>query len=145
MMHNQYDILFLMERARRHGYELVLNEVSKTNPERSLYFGPSKTKREGPNYKLVWGKTLSSFKPKLSTASRSETSRSGMGPAQQSRPLKRPQLEGLVTPARNNRLSLISHAFDRPHRRHHESTGAHQGGGKAESDSTFSAASSREE
>jgi phage protein D len=68
MMYHQYDILFLMERARRHGYDLVLNEKSPTNPERSLYFGPSKTKRETPNYKLVWGKTLCSFKPKLSTA-----------------------------------------------------------------------------
>lgn len=68
MMHNQYDILFLMERARRHGYDLLLNEVSTTNPVRSLYFGPSKTKRETPTYKLVWGKTLCSFKPKLSTA-----------------------------------------------------------------------------
>jgi phage protein D len=68
MMHNQYDIVFLMERARRYGYELVLNEKSATNPARSLYFGPSTTKRETPNYKLEWGKTLSSFKPKLSTA-----------------------------------------------------------------------------
>jgi phage protein D len=67
-MHNQYDIVFLMERARHHGYELVLNEKSTTNPQRSLYFGPSTTKREAPNYKLQWGRTLSSFKPKLSTA-----------------------------------------------------------------------------
>jgi phage protein D len=68
MMHNQYDIVFLMERAHRHGYELVLNEKSATNPVRSLYFGPSKTKLQAPTFKLVWGKSLSSFKPKLSTA-----------------------------------------------------------------------------
>ena len=67
MMDNQYDIVFLLQRARRHGYEVVLNEVSPTNPERSIYFGPPSTKRETPVCRLVWGKTLTSFKPKLDT------------------------------------------------------------------------------
>ena len=67
MLDNQYDIVFLLRRARRHGYEVVLNEVSDTNPERSIYFGPPSTKREVPVCRLVWGKTLTSFKPKLDT------------------------------------------------------------------------------
>jgi phage protein D len=67
MMNNQYDIAFLLERARRHGYQVVLNEQSKSNPERYLFFGPGESKRVAPTYKLVWGKTLTSFKPKLDT------------------------------------------------------------------------------
>lgn len=67
MMDNQYDIIFLLQRARRHGYEVILNEVSPTNSERSIYFGPPSTKRETPICRLVWGKTLTSFKPKLDT------------------------------------------------------------------------------
>jgi phage protein D len=67
MMNNQFDIVFLMERARRHGYEVVLNEKDATQ-DRHLYFGPSKSRLEAPIYKLEWGKSLSSFKPKLSTA-----------------------------------------------------------------------------
>jgi phage protein D len=65
MMNNQYDIVFLLERARRHGYEVVLNEQSDTNPERSIYFGPPQSRREVPSYKLIWGKTLTSFKATL--------------------------------------------------------------------------------
>lgn len=67
MMNNQYDIVFLLERARRHGYQVVLYEKSDTNPERYLFFGPGESKRVPPTYRLVWGKTLTSFKPKLDT------------------------------------------------------------------------------
>ena len=67
MMNNQYDIVFLLARARRHGYQVILNEVSRTNLQRNLYFGPPETKRVTPDYRLVWGKTLTSFKPKLDT------------------------------------------------------------------------------
>jgi phage protein D len=67
MMNNQYDIAFLLERARRHGYQVVLNEQSDTNPERYLFFGPGESKRAAPAYRLVRGKTLTSFKPKLDT------------------------------------------------------------------------------
>jgi phage protein D len=68
MMNNQYDIVFLLERARRHGYQLVLNDPDDSNPDPWLYFGPSKSKLEASFYKLDWGKSLSSFKPKLSSA-----------------------------------------------------------------------------
>jgi len=68
MMNNQYDIVFLLERARRHGYQLVLNDPDTSHSNPWLYFGPSKTKLEASFYKLEWGKSLSSFKPKLSSA-----------------------------------------------------------------------------
>jgi phage protein D len=68
MMNNQYDIVFLLERARRHGYQLVLNPPDDSNPRPWLYFGPSRTKLEASFYRLEWGKSLNSFKPKLSSA-----------------------------------------------------------------------------
>lgn len=114
MMHNQYDIVFLLERARRHGYELVLNEVSETNPERSLYFGPSKTKRAAPTYRLIWGKTLSSFKPKLSTARQvSEVTVRGWD-RQNNKVIEETASWKDLVPAgpEQQRLQLISQAFD---------------------------------
>jgi phage protein D len=67
-MKNQYDIVFLMERARRHGYSVYLHE-EKTNgkAERYLFFGPSDDIRK-VTYKLVWGQSLIQFKPTLTTA-----------------------------------------------------------------------------
>jgi uncharacterized protein len=67
MMNNQYDVVFLLERARRHGYEVILYEKSDINPERMLSFAPPESKRVPANYRLEWGKTLTSFKPKLDT------------------------------------------------------------------------------
>jgi len=68
-MNNQYDIVFLMERARRRNYELVLVEGvdDQGNPDPHLYFGPS-TRPEPPAYLLEWGRSLISFRPTLSTA-----------------------------------------------------------------------------
>ena len=69
LMHNQYDIVFLMERARRRGYELVLREAdADTHQERHLYFGPSQETANAPTYLLEWGKSLLSFRPTLTTA-----------------------------------------------------------------------------
>jgi uncharacterized protein len=73
---NQYDIDFLLERARARGYVVfVREEKAKTpgaKPERKLYFGPS---HEGQSaalrpvtYHLEWGKSLADFKPTLTTA-----------------------------------------------------------------------------
>ena len=67
MMNNQYDIVFLLERARRHGYQVIYYEKSDSNPQPSIFFGPPESKRVVPNYRLVWGKTLTSFKPKFDT------------------------------------------------------------------------------
>ena len=64
-MNNQYDIVFLLERARRHGYEVYLKN---TDGKQTLYFGLSKSKAVAPVYQLEWGKSLLNFKPTLSTA-----------------------------------------------------------------------------
>lgn len=68
-MDNQYDIVFLLQRARRHGYEVVLQEPDDEHDEPYLYFGPSRSQGQRPApYLLEWGRTLSSFTPTLSTA-----------------------------------------------------------------------------
>jgi phage protein D len=62
---NQYDILFLLGRARRIGYDLFVEEGEGGAPR--LYFGPS-TRMERPNYELDYGRSLIQFQPNLSTA-----------------------------------------------------------------------------
>jgi phage protein D len=64
-MKNQYDIVFLLERARRRGYELYIED--ETKPPR-LYWGLSANPGNVPVYQLEWGKSLISFRPTLSTA-----------------------------------------------------------------------------
>jgi phage protein D len=73
---NQYDIDFLLTRARRRGYVVYLREgdpQAKIPAERSrhLYFGPSDDKSpelRDVTFKLTWGATLIDFKPTLTTA-----------------------------------------------------------------------------
>jgi phage protein D len=66
-MNSQYDIVFLLERARRNGYEVYLDEDEKTG-KKTLYFGLSQSKGNAPVYRLEWGRSLINFKPTLSTA-----------------------------------------------------------------------------
>ncbi len=66
-MDNRYDIVFLLNRARRHGYEVVLREDEEG--DEYLFFGPSESRGEPPApYLLEWGKSLISFRPTLTTA-----------------------------------------------------------------------------
>lgn len=65
LQHSEYDIIFLLKRARRIGYELVVREGPGGNP--SLYFGPARGGKVVP-FKLFWGGSLLSFSPKLTTA-----------------------------------------------------------------------------
>ena len=65
LMHNQYPIVFLAERARRNGYSLFL-AWDQQKKEEYLYFGPSENLRD-KTYKLEWGRSLVAFKPTLST------------------------------------------------------------------------------
>lgn len=65
VMDNQYDIVFLIERAQRRGYEIYLEDEAKTP---TLFFGLATDPGEAPTYRLEWGKSLISFKPTLSTA-----------------------------------------------------------------------------
>lgn len=72
---NQYDIDFLLIRARRLGYVVAIREAdaSSRNPderETHLYFGPSDGRTpnsQDPVYRLKWGASLESFKPTLTT------------------------------------------------------------------------------
>jgi phage protein D len=61
---NQYDIVFLMQRARRVGYDLFVQEEASGS---SIYFGPSQNVSKVA-YKLKYGASLIEFKPTLSTA-----------------------------------------------------------------------------
>lgn len=64
-MKNQYDIMFLLERAKRRGYEVYIEDESGTP---TLYFGLSGNASNVPVYRLEWGKSIVSFTPTLSTA-----------------------------------------------------------------------------
>lgn len=65
---NQYPIIFLMERARRIGYELSTQEIaSKTERKVIFNFRPSSEVNRN-TYILEWGVSLISFQPTLRTA-----------------------------------------------------------------------------
>jgi phage protein D len=65
LVNNQYPILFLMERARRIGYELTLEDISSGVV--TFGFGPTSAVTD-PTYVLEWGKTLISLQPNLHMA-----------------------------------------------------------------------------
>lgn len=71
---NQYDIDFLMTRARERGYVIFVQEADPQVPGsvRRLYFGPSQGGKipglRDDTFELEWGKTLIDFKPTLTTA-----------------------------------------------------------------------------
>jgi phage protein D len=62
---NKYDILFLMERARRIGYDLFVEEQEGGGSR--LYFGPSVNVQQ-VTYELNYGTSLIEFQPELTTA-----------------------------------------------------------------------------
>jgi phage protein D len=64
---NQYDIDFLLNLARRQGYDLLVVPKTKARPEH-LLFAPSRTQIKPADYRLVWGETLVDFKPRLTIA-----------------------------------------------------------------------------
>ncbi|TIX49632.1 phage late control D family protein [Alteraurantiacibacter aquimixticola] len=70
-MNNQYPIVFLMQRARARGYQVVLRDSEDYddagNPFPELYFGPTDLERE-ITYVLEWGKSLVSFHPTYSNS-----------------------------------------------------------------------------
>lgn len=73
---NQYDIDFLLTRARRRGYVVYLREADPAattaeGRQRHLYFGPSDGRVPGfrdVTFQLNWGATLIDFRPTLTTA-----------------------------------------------------------------------------
>jgi uncharacterized protein len=69
LQQNQYDIIFLMERARRVGYDLFVIELggSGSSQPGALYFGPSVNIKR-TTYELKYGLSLMDFSPTLTTA-----------------------------------------------------------------------------
>jgi phage protein D len=61
---NQFDIIFLMERARRIGYDIFVKERDNQKP--LLTFKKS-TKERRTAYSLTFGKSLIEFQPELTT------------------------------------------------------------------------------
>ncbi len=61
IQHNQYDIIFLMERARRVGYDIMVEERTSGT---TLVYRPS-TSIHHPAYRLTYGKSLIEFQPEL--------------------------------------------------------------------------------
>lgn len=66
MMNNDYPIVFLMQLARRRGYDLFLTRDASSGTD-YLYFGPSRFVSD-TTYELERGKSLVSFKPTLSVS-----------------------------------------------------------------------------
>jgi phage protein D len=67
-MHNQYPIVFLMQRARDIGYELFVEEQgTNTNRTVIIHFRETSGVRR-QTYAIEWGKSLISFQPTLQTA-----------------------------------------------------------------------------
>lgn len=62
---NQYDIVFLLQRAHRNGYNLLLKKEERAGQvEQYLFFGPALNASK-TSYLLEWGKSLIQFQPKL--------------------------------------------------------------------------------
>jgi len=65
---NQYDVIFLMERARRAGFDLVVEERRQgSSSETVIVYKPS-TAVHHPTYRLTYGRSLVEFQPELTTA-----------------------------------------------------------------------------
>jgi uncharacterized protein len=69
-MHNQYPIVFLMQRSRDNGYDITtIDETNaKTNQRVITFHYQSSAAVLRPTYVLEWGKSLISFQPTLQTA-----------------------------------------------------------------------------
>ncbi|MFC4260981.1 phage late control D family protein [Marinobacter lacisalsi] len=61
LVNNEYPILFLLQRARRQGYDLYVETGDDDEPR--LFFGRRPT--SGKVYELTWGKTLLKFTPTI--------------------------------------------------------------------------------
>jgi phage protein D len=66
---NQYDIIFLMERARRVGYDIYVEEQGQNGQSQKpvLVFGRSLDVRR-TTYQLTYGRSMIDFKPDLTTS-----------------------------------------------------------------------------
>jgi phage protein D len=69
---NQYDIDFILSRARERGYVVFIEEDPENPDARQLYFGPSEEHMppglRDVTFVLEWGTSLIDFRPTLTTA-----------------------------------------------------------------------------
>jgi uncharacterized protein len=65
---NQYDIIFLMERARRIGYDIFVKEPAPGESGDTVLEYVRSTNIHHPTYRLTYGKSLVEFSPELTTA-----------------------------------------------------------------------------
>jgi Bacteriophage probable baseplate hub protein len=102
VMHNQFPIVFLTERARDLGYELIMEEASGGSDRTVTFrFAPTHAVKR-KTYVLQWGTTVISFQPTLQTANQvAELTVRGWNP-QTKREIKyvakREQIKGVVSP-----------------------------------------------
>lgn len=101
-MHNQFPIVFLRERARALGYEMIMEETSSQKDRTvTLRFAPTHTVKR-KTYVLEWGKTLLSFQPTLQTANQvAELTVRGWNPQTKEQikyVAKRQDLPGIIIP-----------------------------------------------
>lgn len=68
VMDNQYPIFYLMQRARRIGYELTMEEIPQEEKRQVIFHFRSTSQVVKPTYELRWGQNLISFQPTLQTA-----------------------------------------------------------------------------
>jgi uncharacterized protein len=64
---NQYDIIFLMERARQAGYDIFVQERIEGGVTRTVLAYRASTSVHQPTYRLTYGKSLIEFNPELTT------------------------------------------------------------------------------
>jgi len=68
LQYEQFDIVFLLQLAHRHGYDVLLKYEKEGNKDKPyLFFGP-RTSDEQVSYILEWGKSLIQFQPSLTTS-----------------------------------------------------------------------------
>jgi len=65
---NAYDIIFLMERARRIGYDIFVKEGDGSASSDTVLEYARSTSVHNPTYRLTYGKSLIEFSPELTTA-----------------------------------------------------------------------------
>jgi phage protein D len=66
IQNNQQDVVFLLQRARKIGYELTVQE-DPAGGAPYLLFAPQERGAQPP-YRLEWGRSLLAFEPRLTTA-----------------------------------------------------------------------------
>lgn len=122
---NKYDIVFLMERARRVGYDLFVKETN----EPTLFFGSS-TEEKKPSYRLTYGASnddtqrrslggerimMNQFSPNLTTANQVSTVTVVAWDTVNKKQIKAEATRAELGQNEPNAVARVSKAFDKKH------------------------------